>query len=595
MAHRGRKIELRQLQLGIIFSREQRRLVQQPLLKKASSRFVVELHQAATQTKPLNIGSTDRPIQVEHFRYTAEVGHKVQHYHFVLVPTDPQSAAQLLNEDPAAVRRAHEHDEVHIGHVDAFVEQVHRGDDVIFSGARIHVTRQIGNAVPCSLAEAMAKPANSWQFQGFQDAKTVLIEQILTTLEKRVSGIPKAKRLLLNILRRVKVFKIARTVVGLVITAKTGIPVASISDLGDALVDRAVEKPAEAVAGVESLGECVSAPEAKTLPKEMEGFREEFADLLKEAGITRLVVLLDDLDRCLPATAIETLEAIKLFLFAPGAVFVIAADEGMIEYAVKKHFPDLPTTASPSSYARNYLEKLVQVPFRIPAMGLAETRVYIALLMLEARLTAENAAFNVVRDVAREALRKPWEREVFDRAHLRDKLGNSTWPGPLEEALTLSDQLAPMLADQTKGNPRQVKRFLNALLLRQNIAAARGLHDEIKTTALAKVMLAERFLPELYEQLAVEAAKSDDGTAPKLLELEKKEKGASSDERVKPTAVESVKKEEASIAWALLEPSLADEDLRPYILVTRDQRNPFSVSTSKNAALISLFLVRLPR
>ncbi len=432
--------------------------------------------------------------------------------------------------------------------------------------------------------------SDSWQFQGFQDAKTVLIEQILTALEKRVTGIPKAKKLLLDILRRVRVLKIARAVAGLIITAKMGIPVSSISELGEALTDRAVEKPVEAVKGVESLGQCVSEPEVKTLPKEMEGFREEFAELLKEAGITRLVVLLDDLDRCLPATAIETLEAIKLFLFVPGAVFVIAADEGMIEYAVRKHFPELPTTASASSYARNYLEKLVQVPFRIPAMGLAETRVYIALLMLEAKLTAGNPVFKVVRDVAREALRKPWEREVFDRAHLRDKLGNSTWPGPLEEALILSDQLAPMLADQTKGNPRQVKRFLNALLLRQSIAAARGLHDDIKTTALAKVMLAERFLPDLYEQLAVEAANSANGTAPMLLELEKREEAASLKEKAKPPPAEAAKKADGAKAWGLLEPALANEDLRPYILVTRDQRNPFSVLTSRHAELISRLL-----
>ncbi len=52
-------------------------------------------------------------------------------------------------------------------------------------------------------------------------------------------------------------------------------------------------------------------------------------------------MLVDDLDRCLPDTAIETLEAIRLFVFTTKTAFVIAADEGMIEYAVKKHFPDL--------------------------------------------------------------------------------------------------------------------------------------------------------------------------------------------------------------------------------------------------------------
>ena len=90
--------------------------------------------------------------------------------------------------------------------------------------------------------------------------------------------------------------------------------------------------------------------------------------MLKASEIDQLVVLIDDLDRCLPDTAIETLEAIRLFVFASRTAFVIAADEAMIEYAVRKHFPDLPDTTGPQTYSRNYLEKLIQIPFRIPAL-----------------------------------------------------------------------------------------------------------------------------------------------------------------------------------------------------------------------------------
>ena len=109
--------------------------------------------------------------------------------------------------------------------------------------------------------------------------------------------------------------------------------------------------------------------EVKTVPEQIKEFREEFEKLLESAGIEQLVVLIDDLDRCLPDTAIETLEAVRLFVFMARTAFVVAADEGMIEYAVRKHFPDLPDTSGPRDYARNYLEKLIQVPFRIPALG----------------------------------------------------------------------------------------------------------------------------------------------------------------------------------------------------------------------------------
>ena len=51
-----------------------------------------------------------------------------------------------------------------------------------------------------------------------------------------------------------------------------------------------------------------------------------------------LVVFVDDLDRCLPETAISTLEAMRLFLFLQNTAFVIAADESMIRFAVRAHF-----------------------------------------------------------------------------------------------------------------------------------------------------------------------------------------------------------------------------------------------------------------
>src|SRR5205823_2255695 len=133
--------------------------------------------------------------------------------------------------------------------------------------------------------------------------------------------------------------------------------------------------------------------ESKNVPEEIEGFRKAFDALLKDAGIKQLVVLIDDLDRCLPDTAIETLEAVRLFVFTARTAFVVAADEAMIEYAVRKHFPDLPDTTGPQTYARNYLEKLIQVPFRIPALGEAETRIYVSLLLVGESVGENDAGF----------------------------------------------------------------------------------------------------------------------------------------------------------------------------------------------------------
>ena len=70
-------------------------------------------------------------------------------------------------------------------------------------------------------------------------------------------------------------------------------------------------------------------PQKKEGPRSLAAFRAAFEDLVsKVPGVTRVVVLVDDLDRCLPDATVATLEAIKLFLSVKRMAFVIAADPG---------------------------------------------------------------------------------------------------------------------------------------------------------------------------------------------------------------------------------------------------------------------------
>lgn len=421
---------------------------------------------------------------------------------------------------------------------------------------------------------------NGWQFQGFDDAKTVLIERILGELEKNQRVLAKAGTELRSLLERVRWFKVAR-LAGTVATAAQG---GWLTMLAPFLVPSAKEGDKDPESG--TFGGFLDPKKGKSMPKEIDAFHKEFEALLNRADIKRMVVLLDDLDRCLPTPAIETLEAIKLFLFVPRAVFVIGADEAMIEYSVRKHFPDMPLGQGTQTYARNYLEKLIQVPFRIPAMGLVETRVYIALLYLEATSSAENPHFKALREVAQEVLRQPWKGELFDRAVLRKKMAVEKLPDAVENAITLSNQLAPLLTEQTKGNPRQVKRFLNAMFLRQTIADARGLGSAIKTPVLAKIMLVERFFEAFYEALSAEVMSSSDGTVELLKPLEKGEGAADSRRRDKKDGTwESAVSDEIRV-WAKQSPPIAHEDLRPYILITRDRRRSFAAASADNEALL---------
>ncbi len=301
-------------------------------------------------------------------------------------------------------------------------------------------------------------------------------------------------------------------------------------------------------------------------------------------------MIVDDLDRCLPQTAIATLEAIRLFLFVERTAFVIGADELMIEYAVREHFPDLPPSSGPVSYARNYLEKLIQVPFRIPALGLAETRLYVTLLLAENTLGAKDARFERLLAAARKDMKRPWMSRGLDRKTVETAMGG-TVPPEVDQALVVSAHVTKILSEGTRGNPRQIKRFLNSMMLRHAIAEERGFGSDIQRPILAKIMLAERFHPDFYEQIARLAAVARDGK-PKALarfedhirnpverEVDGRPVAKSAKKPTKPDiqplppeAEEWVKSEWAS-GWAAIDPPLADVDLRPYVFVTRDKRS----------------------
>jgi KAP family P-loop domain len=447
---------------------------------------------------------------------------------------------------------------------------------------------------------------NGWRFQGFEDAKIALIEGIVTGLLEKRPGLTKATDAVKDIFHRIDWLKVAKKSGGLALTAFTGIPTPDQIQAAVGALRGLVSDPSQLNIDKESIKLALESTEGllkpknqsaiTNVPEEIDGFRKAFDELLIKANIEQLIVLIDDLDRCLPESAIETLEAIRLFVFTSRTAFVVAADEAMIEYAVRKHFPDLPDSTGPQTYARNYLEKLIQVPFRIPALGETETRIYVTLLLVSTELEENDPAFNELIKAARERLKRPWTVQALDAATVKTALGDKAERA--QNALTLSDQIGPILASGTKGNPRQIKRFLNTLILRQRTAKARGFGDDIKLPVLAKLMLAERFIPRLFDQIAGVAAASTDGKCSDLAALEAvvseppspKTKAKTTDTSKKPGSLEVVKRSESAqliewmsspdiMTWAGVLPFIGDQDLRPYLFVAKDRKDYFGAAS----------------
>ena len=431
---------------------------------------------------------------------------------------------------------------------------------------------------------------NGWTFEGFDDAKTVLIENTITELCRQRSTVGKVKEKANKLLKRVNWLKIAKRSSGVAFNVLTGLPspdqietvVGALRSLGK---DIANIEGSEVPAKLEEIAAFLKpAEDGDNLPESIHQFREDFQDLLNEAKIEQLVVLIDDLDRCLPATAVQTLEAMKLFLFVPKSAFVIGADEAMIEYAVRQHFPDLPVASGPLPYARNYLEKLIQVPFRIPALGAQETRTYVTLLLVQSIVGEDHDGFDKLLAKAKDSLKEPWHGTGLSQTDVQEVDGSAK--DELNSAFVLAQQIAPILAEGTKGNPRQIKRFLNALVVRQVIAKARGFDEQIKQPVLAKLMLAERFQPDFYEHMSTHAMSVNDGKVSDLAALEssgqsekpkeksksKGKKGSQEEAIASQTEISKWLERDWLKRWLQLEPKLAAEDLRPYVFVARDKR-----------------------
>lgn len=431
---------------------------------------------------------------------------------------------------------------------------------------------------------------NAWRFQGFEDAKIALIEGIVMQLIEKRSLATKAADAVMDIARRIDWLKVARMGGGLALTAMTGVPspdhigavvgmMKSVFSDPAKLADKdAVEKVVKEAEGL------LKEKSAKRVPEEVEEFRKAFAKLLQKAGLKQLVVLIDDLDRCLPDPAIETLEAVRLFVMMERTAFVVAADEAMIEYSVRRHFPELPESTGPISYARNYLEKLIQVPVRIPALGAIETRIYVTLLLVGVHLGEKDEAFGRLAETARTALRRPWDPAGFDGEAVSKALGERATD--VADELRLTEQVVPLLATSTQGNPRQIKRFLNVLLLRHRTSIERGFGDEVQLSVLAKLMLAERFIPTLFDQIVLAAANDPDGYCRDLASIEVEEPGDDDGAGARDASandnpvVAQWKSSEVIKDWGRQQPAMSGLDLRPYLFVTKDRKDFLAASSA---------------
>jgi tetratricopeptide (TPR) repeat protein len=258
---------------------------------------------------------------------------------------------------------------------------------------------------------------DAWKFDKTRDLRVALIHAILRAIEADKD--PNLKEKARELIRRVNWFGLGK------IALSTLFPAFIAQQGGDPLIKDKEDIPRMTL---DLIGD----------------FEDAFEKLVE--GYTgrdgRLVVFIDDLDRCISVKAVDILEAIKLFLNVQSTVFVIGADKKRIEEGIIEKFGK-----KSEDWARNYMEKIVQVPFKLPPL-----RKYI--------ITNEFIQNLAVSD------------EIKKYAEILAAIGN---------------------------NPRVIKRLLNSFELSMILAKKKNL--EIDEKVVAKLAVIEFKWPDFYTDL----------------------------------------------------------------------------------------------
>lgn len=419
---------------------------------------------------------------------------------------------------------------------------------------------------------------NGWLFEGYEDAKTALMGTILDKIQENQELTEKAKKCLGGLYKSIDKFKLIKSGIkytgDMLLTGGVGTIVDLTVKNVIANTKQKTSNLADEVSGLD-LEKIVTSIrdelDNKEIRQDIKEFQKNFAELLEETKINRLVVFIDELDRCSPDTILDTLEALRLFLFTGRTVFIIGADERHISYAVQKKFDEI--EGQQINIGKEYLEKIIQYPIRIPRLSDREVEFYINCLLFEKEL--EDEKFTKIIQFLQDEKSKNFLEFDLTYELIAEKYPDEA--EKIKDSLIVARQLSDVLAQGLNGNPRHCKRFLNSLVMREKMSEKKSVNLDRKI--LAKIMLLEYFKPSLFKKIA-ELQSLENGKPNDLKLLELKE--------IDENSPLKVWKDDAWVQnWCQLNPPLKDVDLRGYFYFSRDSLTEKISSLNKKLSPIA--------
>jgi hypothetical protein len=191
-------------------------------------------------------------------------------------------------------------------------------------------------------------------------------------------------------------------------------------------------------------------------------------------AIDRIVLYIDDLDRCPTELVIKVLEAVHLLLAFPLFVVVVAVDSRWLTRSLTEHYSQL---RGQDATPENYLEKIFQVPFWVLPIETG-TRQQILRGLLLPSLASTSSATGARTRVAPDGL------PLAEAPEFRELVESFTVTDPADQVrrtatdLTVTaDELRTIesVADLIGATPRAAKRFVNIYLLAKAMGVNKGL------------------------------------------------------------------------------------------------------------------------
>lgn len=348
---------------------------------------------------------------------------------------------------------------------------------------------------------------NAWMFESYEDAKTAVMEALLQELDEKAPE--ELKKFFKALLKKIDFLKagtkMASTAAPVIASLVTGNPVPLILNLpsGAKEIESTIKSVSDSVRGIKENYMKEETPVNDSTVGNVRAFRKEFEEVLSSKEIKRVVVLLDDLDRCQPDRIIETLEAIKLFLSVKKTTFIIAADDNVIQYAIKKKYPNV--DGFNVELDKEYIEKMIQLPIQIPELSSKDVQNYLLLLVLQMYMEKDKFE-TLIKNIENNKIMV--NSNALELKQVEELCGSINDAISFEkreeyqEVVGVILQIREIASHTLKGNPRQVKRFLNTFITKRKLSQIYYGND-LNMGVMAKLLILHKLSPELFNQLSV--------------------------------------------------------------------------------------------